>query len=472
MDTSFTYELAKDILSSFCSRLPFHVIHFHAMAVEPSRAMQTPPQPPSFYAFDDVFCCDLPCSASSPCEPCWEPHVPEPCCTGDAALAVHAPCEVPHEFCSLPPEVHIPCHNIGCDDPSIAGCCDDPMCDDEDGDLCCDGAAVGCTTCCMADVCPTHNHAYADQSQHLDGCVPWHIPRTVGYGQIVCRDPVCASEHDIAPLLRAALQETHPPTPYQGSPVTTRSTPASETSSRPGTSRGGHRRLQGASVLSPSGAYLCHWTFPQPCALTFPSPKALHTHILATHLTGSHTHHPCAWKGCDSAPFATKPKLARHIHSHTTYKPYKCSYADCAAAFITQQQLSVHTKKHTGLKPFPCALCNKSFAYRDLLKSHLRSGVHGNPNKKYLCSVCGEGFSDSSNRAKHVKSVHDVELGVPCPEEGCGYVDTRREKLRSHCVAEGHGGMIVRNDGVWEEWFMREQAARRGRAKRNGSGPE
>ncbi|OQO12270.1 hypothetical protein B0A48_02911 [Cryoendolithus antarcticus] len=268
-------------------------------------------------------------------------------------------------------------------------------------------------------------------------------------------------------LLTAALHQ--PPTPYQTSPNTTRSTPASSTSSRPSTSRGGHRRLQGATVVSAqTGLYTCHWSHPAPCSLSFPTPQALHTHILTTHLHSTHTSHPCHWAGCSAPPFPTKPKLIRHLHSHTQFKPHACHIPGCGAAFVTSQQLNVHLKTHTGERPYACPhpTCNKTFAYRDLLKTHLRSACHGTPVKKFLCHICGEGFSDSSNRAKHVRGVHDSEAGVGCPD--CAYVDTRREGLRRHFEGTGHGKSLLEGgEGAWEMWFGEMLSLRRrGKRKR------
>lgn len=434
--------------------------------------------PPSSAApcasFDDIFCCDLPCPETSPCEPCWDPHLfpqefhpqPEPCCGGEIARSLYAECDLEHDLCGFPAQAHSPCQDLGCVELAEPECCEDPQC--EDADACCsmpcgDPVPNGCTTCCMSDVCPHPSHDH-HHNHLLNGYVPWQRHEHHIHPH---HHTTCSSERSsVEPRLSAALQAHLPH--HNHSPSTSsicRSTPVSRGSSAPETIRGGHRRLQGASAQDPSGEYTCHWLSSptsSPCHLAFPTPKDLHTHIQTHHFHSTGPSHPCLWHGCDSTPFTTKPKLSRHLHSHTSYKPHACTHPGCSLSFVTQQQRDVHSKKHTGEKPFSCPTCGKSFAYRDLLKSHLRSGVHGSPVKKFLCAICGEGFSDSSNRTKHTKSVHDLFAGVPCPEPGCEYVDTRREKLRSHCESVGHGKGVAGDARSWEEYFNSQQVARKG----------
>jgi hypothetical protein len=440
------------------------------------------------FNYEDLFCCDLPCPDMSFCDTHCDPDIFSDmhkqsiaCCTPDAFDPTYVDCGLPHEPCPLPPQAHSPCEDPSCSEPAEPECCDDPYC--EDVSACCDVPCAeqpqpqhdhhqhdhqhhhppeGCTTCCMSDVCPhpSHQHTGTHHDVFSTGYTPWqghmHPPH-------LAVEPSCSSGMgSIEPRLSAALHQEN----QASSPITSnaRSTRASTVSSMHEPShRGGHRRLQGATALQPDGQYLCHWTQDSHiCNQLFSNAQDLHHHVQSAHFVGSGSNHPCLWHGCDSGVFNTKPKLSRHLHSHTEWKPHKCDYPGCGLTFVTQQQRDVHRKKHTGEKPFECTICGKAFAYRDLLKSHMRSGVHGEADKKFSCAICGEGFSDSSNRTKHTKSVHDPATGVPCPAgPNCPYVDTRREKLRQHCLNAGHGLEIVRDPRKWEEYFNKEQMLRK-----------
>ena len=167
-------------------------------------------------------------------------------------------------------------------------------------------------------------------------------------------------------------------------------------------------RLAGEPAFC-SGRHCCHWQVNGwACNNHYPSATDLDQHIISDH-AGRHpngqpsSEHLCHWAGCSKTEtFGNKPKLIRHIHSHTGHKPYQCSHANCDRGFVTKEQLKNHETTHTKSKQHVCPDCGKGFAVKTALTSHMN--VHKGA-KPYLCDECGKGFADSSNLSKH-KAIH------------------------------------------------------------------
>ncbi|TKA80430.1 hypothetical protein B0A55_03400 [Friedmanniomyces simplex] len=173
-------------------------------------------------------------------------------------------------------------------------------------------------------------------------------------------------------------------------------------------------RLSGEPAFC-AGRHCCHWSVSgHTCNNHYPSAAALDAHICADHagrtppdqtgLVGGDYH--CHWAGCTKPEsFGNKPKLTRHIHSHTNHKPHSCSYPGCDRAFVTKEQLKNHETTHTKARQHVCPECGKGFAVKTALTSHMN--VH-NGAKPYVCEECGKGFADSSNLSKH-RAIHKRE---------------------------------------------------------------
>lgn len=177
-------------------------------------------------------------------------------------------------------------------------------------------------------------------------------------------------------------------------------------------------RLAGASATL-AGHFCCSWLIQgQPCFLCFESAQALDNHIKNDH-AGKDGTYRCLWQDCckhdpttkmpGSINFGNKPKLMRHVHSHTGYKPFPCPYPGCDKGFVTKEQLKNHETTHTKSRKYKCQQCGKAFAVKSALTTHI-TAVH-EEKKTHKCDICGKAFADSSNLSKH-KQTHFRDSGV------------------------------------------------------------
>ena len=177
-------------------------------------------------------------------------------------------------------------------------------------------------------------------------------------------------------------------------------------------------KLAGASATQ-YGHFCCSWlVHGEPCLLCFQSAEALDNHIKTDH-AGKDGDYRCLWQDCSkhdssattSRPmnFGNKPKLMRHVHSHTGYKPFPCLYPGCDKGFVTKEQLKNHETTHTKSRKYQCDQCGKAFAVKSALTTHI-TAVH-EEKKTHRCEICGKAFADSSNLSKH-KQTHFRESGI------------------------------------------------------------
>ena len=173
-----------------------------------------------------------------------------------------------------------------------------------------------------------------------------------------------------------------------------------------------HTRLLGAAATL-DGHFCCSWqVYGQTCFLCFESAEALDNHIRNDH-AGKDGTYQCLWQDCSKSDiasnnasplnFGNKPKLMRHVHSHTGYKPFPCIHPGCDKGFVTKEQLKNHETTHTKSRKYKCDVCGKAFAVKSALTTHI-TAVH-EERKIHTCEICGKSFADSSNLSKH-KQTH------------------------------------------------------------------
>lgn len=115
---------------------------------------------------------------------------------------------------------------------------------------------------------------------------------------------------------------------------------------------------------------------------------------------------------CDKK-FKTPRDLAKHEPVHRETKDIVCEY--CKKTFLKIYYLNLHVKTvHKGIKNHKCTGCNKIFANKSNLVTHMR--IHTG-EKPYQCKDCPSSFNQSSALVRHSK--RHLKKGPPINIQDC-----------------------------------------------------
>ncbi|MBZ3875855.1 Zinc finger protein 526 [Sciurus carolinensis] len=165
------------------------------------------------------------------------------------------------------------------------------------------------------------------------------------------------------------------------------------------TSSGARRQHRRASRGPASATYPFHCS---QCQRSFSSANRLLAHGRA-HVGGTHECTTC------SKVFKKAASLEQHLRLHRGEARYLC--VDCGRGFGTE-----------------LTLCSKSFASASRLSRHRRA-VHGPPERRHRCGVCGKGFKKLVHVRNHLRT-HTGERPFQC--HSCGKTFASLANLSRH----------------------------------------
>ncbi|RZF42281.1 hypothetical protein LSTR_LSTR003899 [Laodelphax striatellus] len=165
-------------------------------------------------------------------------------------------------------------------------------------------------------------------------------------------------------------------------------------------------------------------------------PKAFRVpHHLAMHKERAHMSvkkYNCT--NCDRV-FASRGELMSHIRwSHMgPERPFECEL--CQKTFAYKNNLKIHMRIHTNDKPYACKVCGRAFTQSSSLKMHMT--VHSCNRNVFKCGACDKSFPYASNLKLHVKSAHSGlnparRKSTTCACQLCGLGFTHRNSLKAH----------------------------------------
>lgn len=133
---------------------------------------------------------------------------------------------------------------------------------------------------------------------------------------------------------------------------------------------------------------------------------------------------------CDKL-FANKSHLQSHLVTHTGERAFTCKL--CCKNFGRKSTLRAHMTTHTKVSNFMCGVCEKACNDNNSLEEHMRMHTGEKP---FVCTICQKAYARKSHLNVHYR-VHTGERPFVC--ERCNKDFTEKRFLNDH-LQTAHNG--------------------------------
>jgi len=134
---------------------------------------------------------------------------------------------------------------------------------------------------------------------------------------------------------------------------------------------------------------------------------------------------------CDKL-FANKYHLQSHLVTHTGERAFTCKV--CQKTFGRKSTLRAHMTTHTKVSNFMCGVCEKACNDNNSLEEHMRMHTGEKP---FVCTICQKAYARKSHLNVHYR-VHTGERPFVC--EYCNKDFTEKRFLNDH-LQTAHNGV-------------------------------
>ena len=138
--------------------------------------------------------------------------------------------------------------------------------------------------------------------------------------------------------------------------------------------------------------------------------------------------------GCMFCGFAHEKNIwLNHLRTnHADQSLVFCDVFHCQMPCKDEERLQAHKEHVHTPKLHSCPVCQTTFRFPYLLKTHMETHMENREKKKEVCTYCGKEFGSKKGVKEHEAKHHTHNLQYKCDWEGCSREFFTQNQLRIH----------------------------------------